>query len=203
MWSAVFQLNVHFPKSTIHNLLCANQKTTTNTFIHSLRDRSWPNLKEVIMKIKDKDMIVIDDVSMTITSLLVGMDNIFRQSFEKYKPFGGKNMILLGDFCQIPPNNETLLANILASYQSGSQKMFRGDDSQSVIYLQAAKIFMKFQRFVLKQQMRAAEDPVHCALIERFSLKNKNPPITQDVINNFHCLTPELIKEYPSFKNAS
>ena len=87
-------------------------------------------------------------------------------------------MILLGDFCQIPPNNETSLASILASYQSGSQKMFRGDDSQSVIYLQAAKLFMQFQRFVLKQQMRSAEYPVHCALIERFSLKNKNPPIT-------------------------
>ena len=66
------------------------------------------------MKIKDKDMIVIDEVSMTTASLLVGMDNIFRQAFEKDKPFGGKNMILLGDFCQIPPNNETSLANILA-----------------------------------------------------------------------------------------
>ena len=55
------------------------------------------------MKIKDKDMIVIDEVSMTTASLLVGMDNIFRQSFEKDKPFGGKNMILLGYFFQIPP----------------------------------------------------------------------------------------------------
>ena len=81
--------------------------------------------------------------------------------------------------------------------------MFRGDDSQSVIYLQAAKLFMQFQRFVLKEQMRAAEDPVHCTQIERFSLKNKNPPITQDITNNFHCLTPELIKEDPSFKNAA
>ena len=45
--------------------------------------------------------------------------------------------------------------------------MFRGDDSQSVIYLQAAKLFMQFQRFVLKQQMRAAEDPVQFAPIEK------------------------------------
>ena len=30
---------------------------------------------------------------------------------------------------------------------------------------------MKFQRFVLKQQMRLVEDPVHCEIIEIFSLK--------------------------------
>ena len=100
MWLSVFQLNVHCPKSTIHNLLCTNQKTTTNTFINSLRDRSWENLKEVIMKIKDKDMIVIDKLSMTIASLLLVMDNIFRQAFEKDKPFDGKNMILFGDFVE-------------------------------------------------------------------------------------------------------
>ena len=67
-------------------------------------------------------MIVIDEVSMITASLLVGMDNIFRQEFDKDKPFGGKNMIIIDDFCQIPPNNESSLATILASYQSGSQK---------------------------------------------------------------------------------
>ena len=72
MWSSVFQLNVHRPKSTINNLPCANQKTTTNMFIHSLGHISWANLKEVILKIKEKDIIVIDEVSMTTPFIISG-----------------------------------------------------------------------------------------------------------------------------------
>ena len=41
-------------------------------FIHSLGHISWANLKEVILKIKEKDIIVIDEVSMTTPFIISG-----------------------------------------------------------------------------------------------------------------------------------
>ena len=61
-------------------------------------------------------MIFIDEVSMTNASLFVPLDVILRQAFEREKPFGGKSIILLGDFCQLPPNGDYSLADILASF---------------------------------------------------------------------------------------
>ena len=113
-------------------------------------------------------MILIDEVSMTNATLFVALDGILRQAFEREKPFGGKSIILLGDFCQLPPNGDYSLADILASFQSTNQNIFKGTDAQNVIFLQAAKLFMSFKRVVLTQQMRAADYPKHCETIERF-----------------------------------
>ena len=50
--------------------------------------------------------------------------------------------------------------------------------------------------------MRAADDPMHCKIIERFSLQKKKSPITQEIINNFQYLTPDIIRRDSEFKNA-
>ena len=62
---------------------------------------------------------------------------------------------------------------------------------------------MSFKHVVLTKKMRAADDPMQCETIERFSLKNKNPPITQEIINNFQYLNPDLLRADPSFKDAA
>ena len=187
MWTAVFQLDVPCPKSSVHNLLQGTHTTISPKFINSLSGRSWPNIDKVRLQIgQDCKIIIIDEVSMTNTTLLVTMDLVLRQAFDRDLPFGGKSIILLGDFCQMPPNDGQSLAIILASYQSSINDMFRSHDSQTIVALGAANLFSRFKRILLIEQMRAAEDPDNCAILERFSLCNRRPPITKHILKNYN-----------------
>ena len=203
MWTAVFKLKVGCEKSSIHDLLCTNVRSSNAKSVASLRDKIWSKLNDMKLKMEGRSMIVIDEVSMTNASLFCMMDTLFRQAFDKDKIFGGKDVILLGDFCQIAPTGEKTLAELLALYQSNKNGgLFSGSDEQSLLNMQAAQVFMNFQRVILNKQMRAAEDPAQCKLLNRFSLKNRDPPITQDVINNFQMLKPDLIRRDACFKDA-
>ena len=118
MWTAVFKLKVRCEKSSIHDLLCTNVRLSNAKNVASLRDKVWSKLNDMKMKMEGRSMIVIDEVSMTNASLFCMMDTLFRQAFDKDKIFGGKDVILLGDFCQIAPTGEKTLADLLALYQS-------------------------------------------------------------------------------------
>ncbi len=69
--------------------------------------------------IKNLDLLVIDEVSMVRGDLLDSVDHVFRWIRRSQKPFGGVQLLLIGDLYQLPPvvkNNEwQLLAN---HYQS-------------------------------------------------------------------------------------
>ena len=43
--------------------------------------------------------------------------------------------------------------------------------------------------------MRAADDPVHCATIEQFSLCNKKLPITNKILRGLQRLTPGILRK--------
>ena len=116
---------------------------------------------------------------MTNTTLFVAMDMILRQAFNEDEPFGGLSIILFGNFCQLPPNDGQSLVAVLASFQGYGTSIFTQENPESIIALEAAQLFSNFKRVVLTEQLRAADDPVHCATIERFSLCNKQSPITK------------------------
>src|SRR4030043_2444599 len=52
---------------------------------------------------KELDAIVIDEASMVRADLLDCIDNFLRLNTEKKKPFGGVQMIFIGDLYQLPP----------------------------------------------------------------------------------------------------
>ena len=201
MWAAVFQLDVPCPKSSIHNLIAGNHTTVSPKFLQTLGDRRWPKLEEVRLKIgPDCKVIILDEVSMTNTTLFISLDLVLRQAFDKNLPFGGKSIILLGDFCQMLPIDGLSLATVLASFQSSKNDMFRAHDPQSIVSLEAAHLFSRFKCIELTEQMRAADDLVHCATLKRFSLKNKRPPITKRILKDLQRLSPELLKNIQNLK---
>jgi ATP-dependent DNA helicase PIF1 len=52
---------------------------------------------------EELDAIVIDEISMVRADLLDCMDNFLRSILKTAKPFGGKQMIWIGDLHQLPP----------------------------------------------------------------------------------------------------
>jgi PIF1-like helicase/Helix-turn-helix domain/HRDC domain/UvrD-like helicase C-terminal domain len=58
--------------------------------------------------IKSLDLLVIDEISMVRADLLDGIDRVLRQHRNRSKPFGGLQLLLIGDLHQLPPvvNNQ-------------------------------------------------------------------------------------------------
>ncbi len=53
--------------------------------------------------IKSLDLLVIDEISMVRADLLDGIDEVLRRFRRNEKPFGGVQMLMIGDMQQLPP----------------------------------------------------------------------------------------------------
>src|SRR5690554_8188281 len=59
--------------------------------------------KNKINIIKSLDLLVIDEVSMVRADLLDGIDQVLRRFRDRSKPFGGVQLLLIGDLQQLSP----------------------------------------------------------------------------------------------------
>ena len=58
---------------------------------------------EKILILKETDTIIVDEASMVRSDMVDGMDRCLRMVFETNMPFGGKQVIFVGDLFQLPP----------------------------------------------------------------------------------------------------
>ena len=49
------------------------------------------------------DLLVIDEISMVRADLLDAVDDVLRRYRERDKPFGGVQMLMIGDMQQLAP----------------------------------------------------------------------------------------------------
>lgn len=59
--------------------------------------------REKIGIIKSLDLLVIDEISMVRADLLDAVDEVLRRYKERYKPFGGVQLLMIGDLQQLSP----------------------------------------------------------------------------------------------------
>ncbi len=59
--------------------------------------------KEKINIIKSLDLLVIDEISMVRADLLDGIDTVLRRFRDRSKPFGGVQLLMIGDLQQLAP----------------------------------------------------------------------------------------------------
>lgn len=74
------------------------------------RRRTWGDVQERLI---DVQTLVLDEVSMIRSDVLELLDEIFQTALESGKPFGGKQVVFVGDGFQIPPvirSDERILA---------------------------------------------------------------------------------------------
>ncbi len=58
---------------------------------------------EKIRLIRSLDLLVIDEISMVRADLLDGIDDVLRRYKNPYQPFGGVQLLMIGDLHQLPP----------------------------------------------------------------------------------------------------
>ncbi|MCB0582379.1 MAG: AAA family ATPase, partial [Phaeodactylibacter sp.] len=59
--------------------------------------------REKIRLIRSLDLLVIDEVSMVRADLLDGIDDVLRRYKDPSRPFGGVQLLMIGDLHQLPP----------------------------------------------------------------------------------------------------
>lgn len=74
--------------------------------------------KEKINIIRSIDLLIIDEVSMVRADLLDGIDQVLRRYRNRYKPFGGVQLLLIGDLQQLPPVVKDQEKEMLGKYYS-------------------------------------------------------------------------------------
>lgn len=62
------------------------------------------------------DLLVIDEVSMVRADLLDAIDDVLRRYRERHRPFGGVQLLLIGDVQQLPPVYKAEEWNLLSRY---------------------------------------------------------------------------------------
>ena len=59
--------------------------------------------KEKINIMRSLDLLVIDEISMVRADILDGIDEVLRRYKNRYKPFGGVQLLMIGDLQQLAP----------------------------------------------------------------------------------------------------
>lgn len=72
--------------------------------------------KRKINIIRSLDLLVIDEISMVRADLLDGIDNVLRKYKNKTLPFGGVQLLMIGDLQQLAPVVKEHEWNLLRSY---------------------------------------------------------------------------------------
>jgi len=66
-------------------------------------DRSQRFSREKINIMKSLDLLVIDEISMVRADLLDAIDEVLRRFKDRYQPFGGVQLLMIGDLQQLAP----------------------------------------------------------------------------------------------------
>lgn len=86
----------------IPGLASQNEPVTRNNLKSEL-DRSQKFSREKINIIRSLDLLVIDEISMVRADLLDAIDEVLRRFKDHYKPFGGVQLLMIGDLQQLAP----------------------------------------------------------------------------------------------------
>lgn len=66
-------------------------------------DRDLPDLSHKKELLEKLDLIIIDEISMVRADIMNAIDLTLRKTLQNDAPFGGKQMLLVGDLLQLPP----------------------------------------------------------------------------------------------------
>ena len=106
--------------------------------------------KNKINIIRSLDLLIIDEISMVRSDMLDAIDAVLRRYRNRYKPFGGVQLLMIGDLQQLSPVVKDDEWNILKQYydtfyffssRALKQSKFTGIELQH-IYRQSDRVFI-------------------------------------------------------------
>ncbi|MDO8970499.1 MAG: AAA family ATPase, partial [Saprospiraceae bacterium] len=142
---------------------------------------------EKIRLIQSLELLVIDEISMVRADVLDGIDEVLRRYKDRYKPFGGVQLLMIGDLHQLPPvvkdeEWHLLREHYQTVYFFGSHAL-RNTDPVSIelkhIYRQSDDTFIKLLNKVRNNQIdESVLNALNSRYIAGFQPDEQEPYIT-------------------------
>lgn len=89
----------HINGSTIHSFSGIGIEKEIDSYgLDKIMER-----EKLVKRIQKTNVLIIDEISMLDASALDNVDKVLREVKDKVKPFGGMQIIFVGDFFQLPP----------------------------------------------------------------------------------------------------
>jgi len=137
----------HLKGQTIHSFFALGIRDTVvdNGYVEFLLEKSY--LKSRFSKLK---LLIIDEVSMVSPEIFASMDKVLRAFKNNPEPFGGVQVIISGDFFQLPPVSkefkekrfawQTPVWKALGLKSCYLQQKFRQDDNSLIQILDEIRL---------------------------------------------------------------
>ena len=145
---------------------------------HSLIGKLRLNQVKISL-LRKLDLLIIDEVSMVRCDLLDSMDLVLRHVRKSMLPFGGVQVVLIGDLFQLPPvarqEDWEILGNYYRSPYFFDAYVFR---EQQVLYIELKKIYRQKEQGFIDILNRIRTGHVNASDIEALNKKhdpNFNP----------------------------
>ncbi|MDD5760789.1 MAG: PIF1 family ATP-dependent DNA helicase [Candidatus Pacebacteria bacterium] len=148
--------------------------------------------KELLSRIKEVRVLIIDEISMLDAPRLDLLDEICKAAKESFLPFGGTQIIMCGDFFQLPPvdpkNQNPILAYNSKAWSNSDIKtcyldeQHRQDDPEFLNILNTIRSNQAGEDILLKLKARLYK-PLALKTINPIKLYTHNVDV--DAINNY------------------
>ncbi|MEL7307595.1 MAG: AAA family ATPase, partial [Pseudomonadota bacterium] len=178
--------------STIDWLLDKGYKNKNNEEQRTLYTR----VENMRGKLGDTTLLVIDEVSMMGCKKLNELDKMLKMVKNNELVFGGLDVLLVGDFAQLPAVKQVSLHDALV--QSTQHYIAPKED-----VMQAATLLARFRKFELTTLHRSEGCMKLKELLIRYrSIENSTSSITMDEIKEIGVLDKEVLTKNTKFKDA-
>ncbi len=133
------------------------QVETKHSLLSNLRLRT-----EKLSLLRKLELLIVDEVSMVRCDMIDAMDLVLRHVRKSAQPFGGVQMVLIGDLFQLPPvakqEDWEILGNYYRSPYFFDAQVFR---EQSLLYIELKKIYRQKEQSFIEILNRIRTGHVH------------------------------------------
>ncbi len=165
--------STHIDGQTIHKFLGFGIQTSKDYVKTYKKSKFWDYM---VSRVEETDIIIIDEISMISSFQLDLIDCILKTACESSRPFGGKRMLFIGDFLQMPPVIQNPLIKDYWAFQADSwingnvevtllDKVYRQDD------LDFVSVLHKVRKGICDEEVRSLLK--QCAISESTDCKVK------------------------------
>ncbi len=145
--------------------------------------------KEKINIIKSLDLLVIDEISMVRADLLDAVDAVLRRYRHQNQPFGGVQLLMIGDLHQLPPvvkdDEWALLKQYYDSFYFFSSNALQ---QRQMICIELKHIYRQSDAFFIQLLNRVRDNRLDQETLSALNTRYK-PAFQADEENNYITLT--------------
>ncbi|KAK3947173.1 P-loop containing nucleoside triphosphate hydrolase protein [Pseudoneurospora amorphoporcata] len=161
----------------------------------------------VVERIRETDVFIIDEISMVENHHFERLNTVFKVLRADPRPFGGVQIIVVGDFCQLPP-----VLPFQLCYQCGSKMTMTGrqpftrytcdpcnltfSDAEKWVFYSRAWQECNFTNIHL-QSIHRQRDPTFISMLEKCRVGVRLTPQEVDLLVNHRSDTKNATRLYP------